>query len=331
MKKFIGFSAILTIFLFSVPKVYTEKILTLITDRIILPIGAQVTKEGRIHLEESLSLNVKGETELLNYIKISIFVPNVLKKYSDSFILQVFKRITPPPTKGKRVFYGKKVFSTFLPYLNRIYLEIPYKYKRRNKESLKANKNKGEYLLPQIKKEDFPILITIQPLMKGIPDYIFNHYFSFSITPAIENIGFLKINIENSHTNAEYTIFVDGKKYPNPFNKIKLQAGIHQIQIQSEKYESTNSVVTIEPGKTTVANIKLKQNLSSVKFETPENAVIYVDGNRLEPEKEKINLKPGDHIIRIKIEDYSITRKLTVKTNKHYIVSLIFDILLKEY
>ncbi len=331
MKKSLGIYATLIIFLFGFPRVYAERILTLVSDRIVLSVGNQITKEGKIHLEESLSLNIKGETELLKNIKISIFVPNVLKKYSDSFVLQVFKRITPPPTKGRRVFYGKKVFSVFLPYLNRIYLEIPVK--KQVREVLKNNKHDGEYVLSEIKKEDFPILITVQPLMKGIPDYIFNHSFVFSITPQIENVGFLKLQIEKpeSETKGEYKIFIDGKEYSKVLDRIKLQVGIHQIQIQSDQYEPTNSIVTIEPGKTTIATIKLRQNSSPVKFETPENAVIYVDGNKLPPEKRRINLKPGNHIIRIKIEDYSITRKLTVKKNKHYIVSLIFDILLKEY
>ncbi len=332
MKKTPGIYAILiTIFLLAIPKTYTERILTLVSERIVLPITAQVTKEGKIHLEESLSLNINGGTELLKYIKISIFVPNILKKYSDSFILQVFKNITPSPTKEARVFYGSKVFSTFLPYLNRIYLEIPFKKQTQN--TLKTNKSAGEYLLPRIRREDFPILITIQPLMKGIPDYIFNHTFTFSITPEIENIGFLNLKIEkpSGDIKSQYKILIDSKEYPETSGKITLQVGVHQIQIQSDQYETTNSIVTIEPGKTTIVNIKLKQNLSPVKFETPENAIIYVDGNKLQPQKKKINLRPGNHIIRIKIEDYSITRKLTVKKNKHYIVSLIFDILLKEY
>ncbi len=314
---------------------FGEKIITLVTKEIPVPGEHDTSIEAQMHLEEAISLYISDNTEFLKALNISIFIPNTLKQHSDSFMLQVFKGVTPQPQKGKRTLYGKQVFHTFLPYLNRIYLQIPIKSQGDNGES--TNPKEGKYVLKTIGKKDFPILITIQPLMKGIPDYIFTKYFSFTVKSILENMGYLQLAIEKTTETGEegiektYTLLIDDREYPEIPEKIKLTSGIHQIEIKSETYEESSLTITIEPGKTTVTNIKLKPRLSTVKFDTPENAIIYIDGKKLAKQQRKINLNEGEHIIRIKIEDYSITRKLNVKRNKQYIVSLIFDILLKEY
>ncbi|NOY09999.1 MAG: PEGA domain-containing protein [Spirochaetes bacterium] len=326
MKRFI-----FLILLSSSVYLYAETIVSPVAAVISLPVESGSEKNTKLKLEESVVLDIQGNKEFLKSLTLEMHQSNTLKRYADSFEIILFKRLKPLPAKGLKNFKGIRIFSHIIPYQNRIYVRIPVQTDK------KAGRGSRENIF-SVKKpvsiSDFPLLITIQPVMKGIPDKAFTKEFYISAAPEVINRGFLELSIKKPEDfkNEQYSVFIDGKEVNNKNKPVELDAGIHELLIQSASFEKVTSAFTIEAGKTNSMNIILKQNISTISFEAPENAVVYLDGTKLAPyQLKRIRIKGGEHLIRIKIDDYSLTRKVTVKKNKTYKVSLVFDMLIKEY
>lgn len=311
---------------------FPETIISPVVADIKIPVESEIEKSAQIRLEESISLNIKGNREFLKSLDIELHQSNTLKEYADSFVIYIYKDLNPIPKKGIKNYRGTKIFSHIIPYQNRIYIKIPLKKKETDNSGKPVQ---GLYLVKQaVSVSDFPLLFNIEPIMKGIPDTAFVKYFSISITPRVENRGFLVLNVEKpaGFKVEEYSVSIDGTRIQSIVKPILLDAGIHELLIQSDYFENVNSAFTVEAGKTNTLNILLKQNISTITFEAPENAIIYFDGTKLTTYQLKnLRVKQGDHLIRMKVDDYSLTRKITIKKNKRYQVSLIFDMLIKEY
>ncbi|RKX81969.1 MAG: hypothetical protein DRP57_10925 [Spirochaetes bacterium] len=320
------------LFLIILIPLYSETIVSPVVTEINIPVESEIEKSTKVRLEESVSLNITGNKEFLKSIDIELHQSNILKKFADSFVVYIYKGLNPAPRKGLKNYSGIKIFSHIVPYRNRIYIKIPLKSKETG--NLKASLQSSYLVKQAVSAADFPLLFTIEPIMKGIPDTAFVKYFSLLITPEVENRGFFVLNVKKPEgfKKEQYSVYIDGERTDSVGKPILLTAGIHELLIKSNYFENVNSAFTVEAGKTNTMNILLKQNISTITFDAPENAVIYFDGTKLTPNQlQNLHVKEGDHLIRMKIADYSLTRKITVNKNKRYQISLVFDILVKEY
>ncbi len=326
MKRFI-----FLVLLSSSVSLYAETIIAPVSAVISLPVESESEKNTQLKLEESVVLDIQGNKEFLKSLTVEMHQSNILKRYADSFEIILFKRLKPLPAKGLKNFKGIRIFSHIIPYRNRIYIRIPV---QPDKTSGKSKQENIFFVKKRVSISDFPILITIQPVMKGIPDTAFTKKFYISAVPEVINRGFLDLSIKKPEAfkDEPYSVLIDGKEVDNNNEPVELNAGIHELLIQSASFEKVTSAFTIEAGKTNSMDIILKQSISTISFEAPENAVVYLDGTKLAPyQLNRIKIKEGEHLIRIRIDDYSLTRKITVKRNKTYKVSLVFDLLIKEY
>ncbi len=87
----------------------------------------------------------------------------------------------------------------------------------------------------------------------------------------------------------------------------------------------------ISRGNTTKLDITMEQLLPTVIFEAPEGSEIILDGEKIDLLASKVlKIKPGDHVVRMKLGDYSLSKKFTIDAEKKYKISLFLDILIQE-
>ena len=277
-----------------------------------MPSDAAFERTVEISLEEAAVLSLEEETPFLEGIRVELHLSNELKKYFDSYALAIYKNLSPRPRTAVRFYSGERAFFQYLPYLNRIYILIPLE-KLRTEEPLPV----ATYRLENpVRRSDFPLLITMVPLAKGIPTAIADKKFYFSIKPLLAKKGFvtLVLHFPPGLEGEEVDLLVDDEKIAFPVQRQELSSGIHQLQVVSSSFKEVHTSFAVESGKTTVVDLYLE---------------LYLDGEKLS-DSFPIAISEGTHLVRAKIADHSVSKKFSVQKGKHYHLSIIFDIIINE-
>ena len=181
-----------TFLAFCVPGICrADQVRGLVVDEVRVRSDAAFEQTVSISLEEAAAITLEGETPFLEGIRIELLLSNELKKYFDSYALALYKNLSPRPQRAIRFYSGERTFFQYLPYLNRIYIQIPLNQSQ-SEQALPV----GTYRLENpLTRADFPLLLTMVPLAKGIPAAITDKKFYFSIKPLLEKKGFVNLAI----------------------------------------------------------------------------------------------------------------------------------------
>jgi len=309
------------------PVLWGEQIRGLVVQEVCVPSDAAFERTVEISLEEAAVLSLEEETPFLEGIRVELHLSNELKKYFDSYALAIYKNLSPRPRTAVRFYSGERAFFQYLPYLNRIYILIPLE-KLRTEEPLPV----ATYRLENpVRRSDFPLLITMVPLAKGIPTAITDKKFYFSIKPLLAKKGFvtLVLHFPPGLEGEEVDLLVDDEKIAFPVQRQELSSGIHQLQVVSSSFKEVHTSFAVESGKTTVVDLYLEETISQLTIEAPLGAELYLDGEKLS-NPFPIAISEGTHLVRAKIADHSVSKKFSVQKGKHYHLSIIFDIIINE-
>lgn len=309
------------------PVLWGEQIRGLIVQEVRVPSDAAFERTVELSLEEAVVLSLEEETPFLEGIRVELLLSNELKKYFDSYALGIYKNVSPRPDASVRFYSGERALFQYLPYLNRIHIQIPLE-KLHTEEPLPV----GTYRLENpVTRSDFPLLLTMFPLAKGIPAAIADKKFYFTIKPLLEKKGFvtLVLNFPRGLEGEEVDLFVDDEKISFPVQRQELSSGIHQLQVVSSSFKEVHTSFAVESGKTTVVDLHLEEMISQLTIEAPLGAELYLDGEKLS-DPFPIAIGEGTHLVRAKIADHSVSKKFSVQKGKHYHLSIIFDIIINE-
>lgn len=306
-----------------------DQVRGLVVEEVRVRSDAAFEQTVSISLEEAAVITLEGETPFLEGIRIELLLSNELKKYFDSYALALYKNLSPPPQRAVRFYSGERAFFQYLPYLNRIYIQIPLGQVP-SRQALPV----GTYRLETpVKRSDFPLLLTMVPLAKGIPDAISDKKFYFSIKPLLEKKGFvtLELHFPAGLEGEPISLYVDDEQITLPVQRLELSSGIHQLRIVSSSFKEINTSFTVESGKTSLVDIELEQTISHLTIDAPQGTELYLDGERISENTDfPIPISEGNHLVRAKIADHSISKKFGVAKGKHYHISIIFDIIVNE-
>jgi hypothetical protein len=309
------------------PVLWGEQIRGLVVQEVRVPSDAAFERTVELSLEEAVVLSLEEETPFLEGIRVELLLSNELKKYFDSYALGIYKNISPRPNSSVRFYSGERALFQYLPYLNRIHIQIPLE-KLRTEEPIPV----GTYRLENpVTRSDFPLLLTMVPLAKGIPAAIADKKFYFSIKPLLEKKGFvtLVLHFPRGLEGGEVDLFVDDEKISFPVQRQELSSGIHQLQVVSSSFKEVHTSFAVESGKTTVVDLHLEEMISQLTIEAPLGAELYLDGEKLS-DPFPVPISEGTHLVRAKIADHSVSKKFSVQKGKHYHLSIIFDIIINE-
>ncbi len=314
--------------------VYPENVRGLIVDEAYIQTVSGYEQTLEIALEEAAAIYIEGNSQFLIALQMELILSSTMKKYSDSFGIAVYKRVNPQPQKGLKFFKAERVFFHYLPYQNRIYINLPL--------SRSAIDNTGSFTLEEpLIMEDFPLIVSMIPLMKGIPSSVIDNKFYLNIKPILMKAGSLKVEIAlpggsraadtTQMADEIFQLYIDGQKIIEPFFMPEIESGIHRLKISSMLFQEINGTFTIEPAQEKVLQFELQEPKSFLNITVPRGAEIYLDGDKLSQQQiNSLSLSEGSHTVIIKIGDYSISKKINIVAGKNYNLSVIFDIIIEE-
>jgi len=280
-------------------------------------------------LEEVTAVVFDKETSFLEGVELKIEVPRALQQYRNSFAVYMYKDVSPQPSERERFYKGTRIFMRMLPVQNNIYLRIP---------AFQDNtmvQNADSILIPgYTPREDFPLLTTIIPIMKGIPGSAFNEKFKLTCRPIYSPKGSLSLNIESNLKEGDesFSISIDGQPVKWPTEDFILDEGLHELEVSSSTGMSKRASVVINPGEKQFLDLQFNYSEPQILIDVPEGITIYLNEEELirkNPE-DPITLETGEHSIVFEIGGYQYSRDFTVAPGDSLTISLQMDVLIHK-
>jgi hypothetical protein len=260
----------------------------------------------------------------INGLELVLTIPEELNRYRDSFMLNIYHKLDRSPVESEKNYRAEPLLTSILPGTTKMFITIPIE-EISNTELLP-----GSIITDKIDKADFPLLFSITPVMKGIPNSVLSSIFNLELRPILNNKGILKLDISGQTNGNKITILLNGKKTALK-NEYSLDVGIHQIIVLSNHFKEISESFVINRAEETQLNLKMEQILSTVIFEAPRGSEIILDGNKISSSSgDELQIKPGEHVVRIELEDYHLSKKFTIEPEKNYKISLFLDILVQD-
>lgn len=266
-------------------------------------------------------------TEFLRGVVIQVNAPQAVLQFRESFLLSIYSNPSPQPREGVRTYSATKLLSKPFPSSPRTFIDLPFK----EQNSWDKSAPNSSIVSQRPAARDYPILLTIDPIMKGIPSDVASSRFEITIRPVLENKGALVIELPDGTDPDAVELLIDGEVQPKKSGRVLLATGVHQIRVKSDHYLPFSKSVGIEQAQTTSLKVELQPAQSTISFDAPEDARVFFDGEEVEaPTTSKLNTEPGEHVVLVRIGDYSVSKKIDLEGGKNYKVSLFFDILIND-
>jgi len=280
--------------------------------------------------EELVILDIHNDVpEFQKGVELQISIPKELKKFPNSFAILIYSRITPEPSSGIKSYRGTRLYMRLMPSMDSVFIKIPLK------DNEKFSADAYTDISPKASfPSDFPLILTILPVIKGLPDYVFNTDFAVKAVPLWSDKGTITVNIKNPSNNPEETISMTIDGVENKLGTaVTVSSGMHRIRVASSLAQIVEKTIVIEPGGEKTLNITLDYQPPVLNFSIPENTVMFFDGKQIENTggSAVMETEPGNHTISYTLGDYTITRDFMVLPGSKLKINLIVDIEIMEY
>jgi 5-hydroxyisourate hydrolase-like protein (transthyretin family) len=308
---------------------YSDQIMGTVSSELHIKTVQDLEYDLQLEPDELVAVYLDDNSEFLDNINIEFNISDSLKNYADGFIFTVYSNISREPHENMSGLSGTQIFMSTLPYMNRSYVIIPI-------EENESDTIPGMLgITPPLETSDFPVIIQVQPVIKGLPEMLFTEKILFTFTPKLEKKGILNLTINKpeGYGNSDITVLLDDEEVSLSSFPMILRSGIHSIKVRSDVFNEENISVAITPGNTEYVEVNLEQSISTLTFniEPLEGASIYLDGEKIEVyQGQRIVLTTGEHTVRFKIGDYNVSKGFTTELGTNYEISLFFDIHIKE-
>lgn len=323
---------------------------------VVLPLGAdnvrglvravvQISQESdfeqtvELHPYELAAIALPSDTRFLDGLQLELLLSAEARTHYDSFGLVVYDRLDEVPALGVRALTGRRAFLHGLLALNRIFY---FASLGRAADGQPVDVAQGIFRLEEPRAaSDFPILVSVIPVMKGVPDSMQSLVFFLKCRPVVRNAGEVKVRITPPPGGHEFAVLVDGAPQEPTGDRrqpaapwaavIELPAGIHSLTVTSPTLQRAEATFSVDPGGTSVVELELRESAASIAIEAPRGSAIYIDGEKIDfPRESRIGLPAGEHTVRYRVGDFSGTRTFTVREGKRYTIYLELTVSVKE-
>jgi hypothetical protein len=287
--------------------------------------GAQLS----LGFDEALAILVPKESPFIQGIEIEIRSPRAAIVAPGGFSYELWRRIEPSPDRKRLSYRGERVITQPLPARAGYAIQIPTRADHELKKDPYAT------ILPIVAGiRDFPLLLKIVPIAKGISADAEAAKFQVRVRPLLNGQGGLSLKLRYPDVPAApdraVTILVDERKV-DPSSTIILQAGTHRVGVSSEAYRDESRVVAIEEGRVAELVVELQDTTPVVTIEAPDAALVTLDGAKVDHvARPSLTVEPGDHVVSCKIGDYTVARKFTAARGKSYRLVLEVELSVQE-
>jgi hypothetical protein len=272
---------------------------------------------------------IKDLSPLVQGIKLSVRSSEELVIYKNSFAIYLYKNLDKDFTEEENSYRGSQAFMRFLPFSDNLNVLIPLS------SAHTLSPDRSSFLMADSNQIDnFPLLISILPITKGIPDAAYNKEITIDLAPVYFKKGLLVLNIMNDKAeeiSEGVRISIDGKSYDWPNGPYLLSTGLHTLTIRTEDGSEESIPFSLDPGQTLNMDHVLQYQLPLLSVEVMEGLSVYLNGkllNKFEIET-ALEIQPGSHTIRFELGDFKMSRDFTAEMQQRITITMIPEILLE--
>lgn len=291
-----------------------------------LPGDSVEEQNAVLGINDSLAVFMPADMTYLEGFELKIKIPQIVADWRDSVAFSVYDGIKPRPNVSSIDYSGTRIFVTPLPARLNWIVQVPLK----NQNSIKNN----DYIAKIDAVPDVSVgytFIRFQPAMKGVPDETYEAKLNVFVKPVLMNKGTLKLDVSAPGGQAaNYELFVDDEPHVLLNGKILLEAGKHNINIQSEEFRNEVRTVYIEQARTSEIQVALKSLAPTLTVTAPENSDVFIDDKKVESFGTEFVVSEGEHIVKCQLGSYEIVRSLSIEKGKSYSVNLAVDLEISE-
>lgn len=281
------------------------------------------------HPEELVVIDIDSIPDFQEGMEIRLEIPSALRRYQNSFAVLIFRNISPDPSPDNRSYSGTRAYMRLLPSRDSTFVRIPF-----SDEHGISGDALTDVLPVSIKADQFPLLLTVLPVMKGIPDSAFTEELSVGVMPLWKNVGVLTVGIANPSGNPDeiISLMVDGNEI-EPNSDLTLNSGIHRVRVTSTHAPTVERTVAIEPGQELSLNLILDYRPPELTVNIPEGSIVLLDGEEIDVSGDVTVLEttPGDHIITYSLGNLEVNRSFTIRPGAKVKIDLVIEIDIVEY
>ncbi len=274
--------------------------------------------------EELVILDGSGITNIQEGVEIRVEIPAGIRRFQNSFALFIYRDVRPVPGQDQTSYTGTRTFMRLLPSREALFLRIPL-YRKHSITSDALT----EVLPNSVPAESFPLIITVLPVMKGIPDSAFGQQLRISSSAIWKNEGTLSVNITNPSGAPDEVIemTVDGRG-AGVGERLTLEAGLHRIVVSSTHAPTVEKTVAVEPGRDENLSITLDYTPPEITLVIPDEAEVYLDGKRINSSGNLIvmNSDPGEHTVRYVLGGMEVSKSFVIRPGGKVKIDLIVEI-----
>jgi hypothetical protein len=138
-------------------------------------------------LEDLVSVRLADNGRFDNGVEVDVTIPPAARQYRNLLGLFIYKRVTPPPSQSVSAYSGTRATFVVLPAAAKAFIAIPVKA---GVLAASPDTMTADAVIPA---QDFPILLTILPVAKGLPASVTDSTFPVAISPIIADRGLLQL------------------------------------------------------------------------------------------------------------------------------------------
>jgi hypothetical protein len=274
--------------------------------------------------EELVVLQTEPVSRFQGGLELRMQIPPSLRRYQNSFALLIYRDVDPVPTTENRSYSGTRTYMRLLPGREGMYVRIPFAANHQITGDALTD------VLPvPVDPGDFPLIVTVLPVMKGIPDSAFREILTIGTTPIWKNEGSLSLNITNPSDDPEelITAYIDGREVEIG-EVLNVEAGLHRVRIDSSQAQTVEKTVAVEPGEQLIVDLKLDYRLPELTVNIPEGAVVLLDGEPLSGPGPitAVDIRPGEHTVTYRLGELDVSRAFTVGPGAKISIDLVIEI-----
>jgi hypothetical protein len=310
-----------------------ETIRGISTTAVTLEARADLQPTVNLKAEEFAAITLPGGGRFVRAVMAEILISESLRRYADSFAVAIYCEVSPAPAAGEHVYTGRRVLFQVLPPATRAFVRIPVGTGARPSDAASLSGPESVWTAAAVPADRFPVLVVIQPIMKGIPDSVLERPFFVTFKPEVLSRGVLDLRVRRPQgfTGEPIRVFLDSQPFDIARIPVELDAGVHQLDILSDAFQKETASFAVSAGQTTSLEIELSPAVSYITVDSASGAVVYLDGERLDlGPGQRRQLTEGIHTIRFKIGDTNLSRRIEVRKGRSYHVALALDLSIKE-
>ena len=321
-------AALLILFLISLLPLFSENIVGTMRGQLILENGHE-TSQVELKLEDLASADYLFDNPFVQGVELVFSIPENTRNFRNSFALYLYRDIQPEPDTSISHYRGNQFFMQILPYTSEFSLKIPFD------SSHTLRKEADSVVTAPIGKDDFPLVVTMLPISKGLPPQGKNASVTMTVRPLYSEKGGLRLIIDDAEglLAEETAVMIDDSEVEWPQDYYSLDPGFHRVVINNPQGGTREFNIAVEQGKFTEVRHTMQRALPRVIFSPEEGVSYYLDGEEISREDQgrPLDCEPGRHRVSVRLNDQiTLSEEYIFSPGENVTISLDLQILLEK-